>query len=191
MSQQYYYLVSSLPLVQLGERPTLSSEQFLEMCVGEVSEEELATLREMELVPRGGEGGSVVESAWSEWDTCIRNELVRHRAGELGVDVEGHMRDENDVFPTDRKQLEEVLAMGDPAARERALDDLRWRRLDDLETGHPFDFGALVLFRLRLLLAEKWAEQDRERGVRNLGRLIEDGLQQAGERRIAGEKQAV
>ena len=185
MSEQYYYLVSSLPLLKLGDSPLLTSERFLEMCAGEVSAEELDILREMSVVPRSDESCSEVERAWSEWDTCIRNELARYRAGELGVAVDEYVRDENDVFPTDRKQLEEILATRDPAARERALDDLRWRRLDDLETGHPFDFDALILYRLRLLLAEKWAEQDRERGGRNLGRLVESGLQQADEHRTS------
>ena len=187
MSPSYYYLISSLPLLRWGSRSPLSDADFLAQCEGQLDAAALAQLHAVALLPTGDSGSTASEASWHDWDDYIRNLLARARAGHLHRDVSPMLRPERDVFPTDRREVDELLANENPLERERALDQIRWRRLDGLEAGHPFDFDRLVVYRLKLLLLEKWMQFDSESGTRNLGELVEAGLQQAAGQRVATE----
>ena len=50
-----------------------------------------------------------------------------------------------------------------PLEREKLLDLARWRKLEELEQGHLFDFDSLGAYRCKLLIAEKW--QKRASGI--------------------------
>jgi hypothetical protein len=186
MSSSYYYLISSLPLLRWGNRPSLSSAEFLAQCDGELPEQDLAELTGVSLVPRES-GRNPAERRWIAWDGYLRNQIARGRARHLHLDVAAQLRDETDAFPTDRKELDEALAQDSPLERERAIDHLRWRRLEDFESGHPFDLDRLVIYRLKLLLFEKWARFDSETGTANFAELVDAGLRQAAEQRVSTE----
>ena len=183
MNGSFYYLVSSLPLLRWGSRPALSSEDFLAHCEGQVPPDLLADLARVSLVPRDG-AESAAEKGWGAWDTCMRNHVARARAHHLHRDANPALREETDAFPNDRKELDDALTQGNPLARERAIDHLRWRRLDELESGHLFDRDRLVVYRLKLLLLEKWSRFDAEVGARNLDELVAAGLLQAADERV-------
>ncbi len=187
MSSSYYYLLSSLPLLRWGTRPAVADGDFLAQCEGQIPLAALAELRAVSLEPGGDHSPAGTETAWHAWDDYIRNLLVRARASHQHRDPAPMLRPEADVFPTERREVDELLANDNPLERERALDHLRWRRLDSLEAGHPFDFDRLVVYRLKLLLLDKWTRFDSETGARNLAELVEAGLEQAAEQRVATE----
>jgi len=187
MSPSYYYLISSLPLLRWGSRSPLSATDFLAQCEGQLDASALAALSAVALLPTGDAETTGIEADWHDWDDYIRNLLARARAGHQHRDVSPILRPERDVFPTERREVDELLANDQPLERERALDQMRWRRLDGLEAGHSFDFDRLVVYRLKLLLLEKWMQFDSESGTRNLGELVEAGLQQAAGLRVATE----
>ena len=62
---------------------------------------------------------------------------------------------------------------GNPLEREIALWRLRWRRLEDLETGHHFDLTILILYFLKLQIAERLARFDADAGMRHFHTLSE------------------
>ncbi|MBT3288609.1 MAG: DUF2764 family protein [Victivallales bacterium] len=187
MSRSYYYLISSLPLLRWANPPSMSSDEFLAQCEEQVPADVLADLRDVSLIPRAELAPSDAETRWVEWDGYIRNQLVHTRAAHLRQEAAHMLRDEPGAFPTDRKELDEILPSDDPLERERALDHMRWRRLEGMESGHPFDRDRLVIYRLKLLLLEKWARFDGDTGSRNLADLVDVGLRQASERRITTE----
>jgi hypothetical protein len=187
MSSSHYYLVSSLLPLRWGSRPPLSSADFLAQCEGQLSVGELGALRAVTLTPPEGREPHGAEARWHSWDNYVRNLLTASRAAILHRDPADMLRPERDVFPGDRREIEELLANDNPLERERALDQIRWRQLEELESGHPFDFDRLTVYRLKLLLLEKWAQFDAKNGERNLAGLVETGLQQAAEQRVASE----
>jgi hypothetical protein len=187
---EYYYLVSTLPLLCLDDPPPLTSEAFLELCRAHVDEAGFRRLRAVDLIPDGEPGGAV-DRGWRAWETYVRNLLATLRGGALRRETGDSLRPEIDVFPGDRRRLEEIMNEDDPAARERALDELRWRRLDDLAVGHHFDVEALVVYRLRLRIMEKWAARESERGKDNLTQLVDAGVDQAEKRRHTTEAQTL
>lgn len=191
MATDFYYLVGSLPLLRLGDAPPLDSAAFLERCRSELSAAQFARLERAALCPASDAAPPVAETEqrWQAWETYLRNTVVRVRVARQKLDPGPWLRPETDVFPSQTREIEEILAKDDPAARELALDETRWRRLDELASGHMFDLDALVIYRLRLLLVEKWTALDDDEGRAHRDRLVADLVEQAHEQRTATEQQ--
>ena len=165
---QYYYLVSSLPGLSLGTVPDLRTPAFLEHCRTLGGDDLHSRLASVSLLPDSGwMPTSAAGRGWCAWETYVRNLLV-HRRASTPSQAEHWLHDEADVFPGVMRLVEDALNVGDPLAREAALDRLRWQCLNDLATGHDFDFDALVIYRLRLLLAEKTADADTDASAARL-----------------------
>jgi len=185
MAAQFYYQVSALPMVRFGEAAPWSPEAFLAFCQSQLPAGIAAALERVALEP-DGQPCCDVERRWQTWEGCLRNGLVRLRAARLGLDGSSWLRPEEDVFPGDRRRIEEVMANPDPLTRERELDRLRWQRLDDLAVEHDFDLAALVLYKLRLLLASRWTGRTAATGRPVHESLVAAGTEQASGRRSAG-----
>ncbi len=181
----YYYLVSSLPMLRLEEAPAWNSAAFLDACRGHLEPGRLAALAASDLVPAAAEAPSccAAESRWRAWETWLRNSLADARAAGRSGEQGSWKRPETDVFPGLRRQLEEALNAANPLLREQALDRLRWQFLDALKVGCEFAFDALFVYRLQLLLAEKWAAVDAAAGGKRLQELVAAATARAQEKR--------
>ena len=174
----YYYFVSSLPMLRLGESVPISSEEYLDGCRSQLSTEFIEKIEQVALVP-DGTPRSATEKQWQDWETYFRNALVRHRVEGTGKKPDQWLRKETDVFPGLETRIEEAYATENPASRQFALDEIRWDKLDDLSIYHPYDLGALVIYRLRLLLAEEWSVLDTDTGYDQLENILTDVEEQA------------
>jgi hypothetical protein len=105
----------------------------------------------------------------------------------MGVDAERWLRPEPDVWPSLQREVDEALSQDDPLRRQRALDEVRWRQLDDIVQGHQFSFGALVVYKLRLALVERSLETGSEQGRKLLEALTESARRKAEEQRVLVE----
>lgn len=168
---QFYYLISSLPMLTFDEVPSIDTPKFLDFCDGFVLPEELEALTELSLSPSDLDGGSRV-SEWSVWETLLRNRLVIKR-GKPGVDTDKYLRNESDCFSEIDKGVQEAYLKSDPLEREDLLDQMRWTRLEDLEVGHEFDFKKLCLYKIKLMLCEKRTGRNKDRGSDNYDNIIE------------------
>lgn len=186
MSRDYYYLVSMLPMLSLGDKPLFGSGLFLEHCAAQIAPDLQAQLAAIELVPNGHPCCDL-DRRWQAWETYIRNRLVSLRAAKLQQDATKWLKSDSDAFPTDGRTLDELVNNRDPLSRERGLDELRWQRIDDFCVGHDFDFDTLVAYRLRLLLAEKWIAGSAETGRENLDNLVQQRFGEAERVRVAVE----
>lgn len=169
---EYYYLASSLPMLMPDLDPVMSLEDFEEQCSDWLSPEELAVINDLGLVPGGGHAPGSAGARWNDWETCLRNRLARGRSGS-GQELENILREESDCYGEIELGVAETLASTDPMEREKMLDALRWRFLDDLETGHTFDFDALCVYKLKLLLRLKWTGRAVNTGRENLAKTID------------------
>jgi hypothetical protein len=183
--QSFYFLISSLPGLLLGEKPKLTSEEFLDQCASALPPSDFDALCEISLLPRTDEACCEAERRWQDIETYIRNQIVRQRSTNKPGAAEEWLRDERDAFPGLQRVLNEALDIADPAQREYQLDAIRWQQLDDFEVTHEFDFNKLATYRLKLLIAEKWAAADVERGHANLTALLKDLVASAHDHRIA------
>ncbi|OIO79981.1 MAG: hypothetical protein COZ98_03950 [Candidatus Omnitrophica bacterium CG_4_8_14_3_um_filter_43_15] len=144
MPGYYIYLASSLPMLHFGAKPPFTSERFLKMCEGLVSEADTMLLENPSLLQ------------WQAFDTALRNELVKIRAGRIHKDPLVYLRE---GASTDTG----IAVIAANACRnpsildaEKYLDEQRWRFLDELLFGHYFDIDFLIIYALKLRILQRW-----------------------------------
>jgi len=165
----YYYLISSLPMLMFDEKALLSVEEFNDTCADKISERELKLIKELSLVPEAEQfypTGSAAEN-WRQWEVCLRNRIASHRAPH-GKDIHGYLQEEKACFTEIDTGILEAFGLKNPLEREKYFDQMRWNALENFESGHHFDFDKLCIYKLKLLLLEKWNERQVEQGETNL-----------------------
>ena len=84
MSGYYIYLISSLPMLHFGAKPPFSMEKFFSVCAELISPEDLEALKDS--LKDFGEG------RYRDFETALRNELVKIRAQRKHLDASRFLR---------------------------------------------------------------------------------------------------
>ena len=173
MSSYYIYLISSLPMLHFGEKAPFSSDYFLGMCRELIPDDDLELIK---LAARSSIDICPIKQPtlkiWCEFETTLRNELVKVRAVRRKIDPSRYMR--RNGFVDNRITQLAINAVRNPSIleAERILDQGRWRVLDELTLQHYFDIDLLIVYALRLLILEKWDRVD----TADTLRLVEETL---------------
>ncbi len=170
---EYYYLVGSLPMLDLDTTPPMSEEEFVAICADWLPKDLLARLGTLSLIPpKDIQKGESATDRWNVWETRLRNALAVRRARREGGGgdraAEKFTRENPDFFSEIEDGVQEAFAKQSPLEREDLLDTLRWRELETLGAGHEFDFDKLCVYKLKLLLLAKRAARNTESGRENL-----------------------
>lgn len=187
----YFYFLSSLPMLRSGEKPPISYDLFMARCREFLGDELASEIGRLQLLPDDARKNMTpVEAAWHDFETFLRN-----TAGNIR---KSHIRKSNAVMTKhetkylsalEAKRIEEILSISSPLERENALDNLRWKFLDGLEVQNAFNKGAVELYALRLLLLEKQASRQYESGKAAFDKLMNAGLEKALQVRTTEEVQ--
>lgn len=168
----YYYIVASLPPLELGHAPPLTKEEFLFQCQGVLSEQKQA---EVESILDGtpercesGYGCSLVNA-----ETQLRNAVARTRASKTGVDARPYLREHSEFSNWVEKLANDAFTRENPRERELALDHARWHIADELAGVSPFSFGRVLAFAVKLRIALRWDSMDKDVGKRKVEDFIE------------------
>ena len=158
MADFYPYLIASLPMLHFGMKPPFSFERFLENCRQFIPEKDFQLLRTLpppETYSDEGKRHEIVRK-WIQFDSALRNEVVKIRAHRNQVDPGMYLRPERYSGPS----LAQVVTAANMGASvldgERSLDETRWRMLDELATGHYFDLELLIIYAYKLLILQRW-----------------------------------
>jgi hypothetical protein len=158
MANYYIYLISSLPALSFGAKPPLSFDNFLKACEGLISDEDMGIIRS---VKNPGFNCATVNNVTLRelvaFETMLRNELVKIRASRKKIDPAKYLREE--TCPESVHAAHIAINASRKTAlleTEKALDQERWARLDELAIGHYFDLDILVLYACKLLMLERW-----------------------------------
>jgi len=157
MAVFYPYLVASLPMLHFGMKPPFSFERFLDICCPLIPEKDCRVLRTLPQPEQYSEKGTrpPVSQRWIEFDIALRNELVKIRAAKKHRDPSAYLRPGYSGIPLPPA----VMAATVPDQvldGEKALDEVRWKELEDLATDHYFDLEFLILYAYRLLILLRW-----------------------------------
>lgn len=158
MAGYYTYVLSALPGLSFGHKPLLTYAGFLEGCRGLIDEDEVSVLSRLD----GWDWSRPVPAevfllkAWRLFEVALRNELVRLRSSRKHADAARYLR--ADGWRDSWVAQVALNAVRQPAAleAEKLLDEERWKKLDELCLGHYFDFEALLVYGLKLLILERW-----------------------------------
>ena len=148
----YYFVTASLPMLQYDKPAGITRGYFLELCGAHLKPADFEQLAEAELfgytaqTPR-----STVYTAYREWETELRNELVKLRAPRLGRDAESFLK-QGEVVLAERALARRAFDEASPLQAEELLNKARWQYLEELEFGHYFDLHKLIVYYLKLQL---------------------------------------
>ncbi len=185
MASDFFYFISSLPLLRFGEKSVLTYGTFLSRSMDCLSEPEVAVLDSLQLCPppQAVSALPVIEQWYSE-ETYLRNLVAGYRARSRKQDSGRWQRDSSEYSAQLIKRIEEIMALPNAWEKEQALDLIRWQRLDELGAGHLFDFPTVIVYALRLLILEKRRRREEEAGSRFAAVLVEAGQEQAAKQRV-------
>lgn len=150
----YYFFSATLPELHPGATPPLTLAEF-------------DADAELQLTPRhyrmlvDEDPAARVYGEMRRFEEYMRTRIAEKRAEKLKLPAD---------FPEPEAFYGEVdAALGrisqlDPAERERAVDELRWKMLDELTWKSEFDFDHICAYRIRLRLAEKYRGRDAKCG---------------------------
>lgn len=172
--KDYWYLVSSLPYLRFGEKPSMGAEAFRAACVGWLSEDELSVV---DAVLDGREPPAGTASAWWNGEVQLRDAVVRVRAKNRGTDASPFMKSYAGFSATIEKMVTDAFTRPDPLEQEMELDRARWSLIEGQAVAEPFGFAAVLAFAVKVCIAERWAKMDDEAGRANVEELISGAVE--------------
>ena len=114
---------------------------------------------------------------WFRFDLDLRNATVAFLNDSLGrpegQDLVLLAEREAEEFP-EEEDAQEVLNRADLLRRERGLDDLRWRKIDELTAMDVFNLESILGFVAKLKIIDRWLQLDPEAGRTLFRKLVED-----------------
>ncbi len=158
MANYYVYFISSLPMLHFERGVPFSFKRFLEMCAEFIPEEDMQILDNLPQ-PKDYLGlgfRQPVIAAWVNFDTALRNEVVKVRAAHRPAEGPKYLRQQS--FTEARLAQLAFAAYKNPSLleKEKMLDQARWNFLDELTFGHYFDLDFLIIYAYKLMLLERW-----------------------------------
>jgi hypothetical protein len=165
----YWYLVASLPMLRLGEKPPMDATAFRAACTGHLLADELAAV---EAVLENREPVAGPASPLWNAEVQLRDAVVRVRAKNRGVDSSRFVRPHPEFRVAIEKRVTDAFTRPNPLEQELELDRVRWMLADELALTDPFGFPGVLAFAAKVRLAERWAKMDEETGRKNVEELI-------------------
>ncbi len=169
----YTYFISSLPALYFDMKLPFSFDEFLKRAEDLISDDGIGALRKLADIRNLTEGtDNRTIRDFSAFEITLRNELAKIRASRKHMDENEHIK-EGGYFDAAINQLAiNAHKSASVPEGEKMIDEARWQKLDELSMGHYFDFDALAIYAVKLLILEKWNNVKKA----NSGKLVEETL---------------
>ncbi|MBN1686172.1 MAG: DUF2764 family protein [Spirochaetales bacterium] len=167
---QYYYAVSSLPHLSFDSETFPSDEQFVALCRENLSKADLRAVLQLDLTDEKLPEAALVKK-WFGWNSSLQADLAFLRAQGRGKNADEYQN--VDRIAGTEEVAREAFAASSPLAAEQVIERGRWSFLDELEVGHYFDLGKLVVYRLRISILERKATFQTDTGRTNFRRIYD------------------
>jgi len=164
MQNKYYYLIASLPYLEMEAEMEISEDAFLYDCRKWLTEADLETLNSAATSynePKENDNSLIVR--WKEFDGELKKELAAIR------EVKKNGASEKSGQETAR----EIIEQETPLLMEQEFEKSRWRFLDNEEAKYDFDINSLVIYYLKLQILERLDSFDKEKGEERFYKLCE------------------
>ena len=167
---QYYFLVASLPHLEIGAASPLTTAA-LDGMLSETLPE--SRLRAVTAYAGGGTFPDTcrVYREMAAFETYLRTRIAQKRAERAGIAFTP--AEPEAYFSEVDFGLAQASSCANPLEREFVVDRLRWARLDELALGHDFDFDALCIYRAKLFIVNKYNNFRKESGTVNFAAALE------------------
>ncbi|MFH1837028.1 MAG: DUF2764 family protein [Candidatus Omnitrophota bacterium] len=149
--REYYYLKASLPYLTFNKAPLMSGEDFLTEGRKWMDPKDLKMLERTKLedhVIRDDE--TRVSFDWKIFNSEFKKEIAAARKKVPGK------------IPS--KRVKRIMKQETPLDSEIMIEKIRWDHLEDKELLFGFDINALIIYFLKLQIAERLASFDKDKG---------------------------
>ncbi len=171
----HWYLVSSLPVLRLGEKPAMSMDAFRAACAGHLSNDEFAAI-DAALENREPAPG-LASKHWNA-EVQLRDAVVRVRAKNRSTDAAPFLKPYDGFSVAIEEQVTDAFARPDPLEQELALDEARWLLADELAVTEPFGFSGVLAFAIKVRMADRWAGLDETIGQEKVEEFVLSALEE-------------
>ncbi len=151
---QYYYTVSSLPMLDYDDPGDLKYEDYLDECRKWLKPGEAAVLEASRISPERENTLPGIAEVYRKWEISLRNELVLLRSASMGLNPEDFLAP-SEPFPDTAALAASAFKEESPLEAENILNRGRWDFIESLKAGHFFDLEYLVLYSLQLQILER------------------------------------
>jgi len=167
ISRNYYYFIASLPHINYGDKPPVSSDEFTGQCENYLSRGDLSLLKYCHFDPKlavetVGHTGSAFIDQFLLWERARILALASLRAARL-------KRPFAEEVPHDLPRAEalakSVFEMDDPLQAEISIDRARWGVLDEMLGLEFFSVNRIYVYLWKLELLERRLRFDTEKGA--------------------------
>ncbi len=173
----HWYLVSSLPVLRLGEKPAMGVEAFRSACAGHLSDDEVAAVDAV-FENREPKAGGTPAAQWWNSEVQLRDAVVRVRAKNHGVDASPFLKSYDGFSVAIEKQVTDAFARPNPLEQELAFDEARWVLADEIALAEPFGFSGVLAFAIKVRMAELWATMDETVGQEKVEEFVLSALEE-------------
>ncbi|AAX17436.1 MULTISPECIES: DUF2764 family protein [Borrelia] len=165
MLSPYYYVMSSLPYLDLKIGKGGSISGFFDNIEIALSREDFLCLKDLS-ESRFARGNLKVIDQFLEFEEMMRYTLATIRAEKLGFSRDVYL--ESSYFSSYYLGILKPLCLKEnPFEVELGLDMLKWQFLTELEVGNDFNFEKLVIYLLKLMLVSRRSLFIEEIGEKN------------------------
>jgi len=187
----YEYIIASLPVLQQSSRER-NTQHSAEALIAEIREQLSSSDREVldfflsgyspdvlgvDFYTRALSHRSAFVRGFFGYDLGLRNTKVEYLNTSLsrpkGQDVVTPEGMEECEFEGKSKVMA-ILSLKDILERERGLDDLLWKKTDELTVMEVFSLDAILGFVAKLKITDRWEKLDPETGMQYFRKLVGD-----------------
>ncbi|WP_024655689.1 DUF2764 family protein [Borrelia hispanica] len=153
MLSSYYYIISSLPYLDLKVGKVWSISEFFDNVEIVLSSEDFLFIKDLSEF-RFNKESSKVTKRFFEFEEIIRYTLSVIRAEKLGFEKDIYL--ESPYFSNYYLGVLKPLCLKEnPFEVELGIDILKWQFLTELEVGNEFNFEKLIIYFLKLMLISR------------------------------------
>ncbi|MCQ2120157.1 MAG: DUF2764 domain-containing protein [Bacteroidales bacterium] len=176
MGNNYEYIISSLPAVSLDWKGAGgTSDSYVDWIRTQLGAEDNRTLdvlldgfKDENLTEEFyrnalGHGNSFIRNYFT-FDLCVRNGKARFLNKAFGMPADQDTINIWDGEFIEAGKLQEALEAEDLITREKNLDDLMWRKIEEITTFNYFDLDVVLAFVAKLHIIYRWLSLDPETG---------------------------
>lgn len=163
MSTAYYYFAATLGVLEFGMPAPQTCEAFLEDCWRLLSEQDA---RDVRIVLEGGQEGfsNQIIKEWLFFENQLANHAAWLRASNMGKDPSVHIRGEYVEDPFIMDVLVYAQESFNPLEAEKVIAKAKWEKIDDMISGHFFDFEIIAAYAIKLKILERFAVLGSDKG---------------------------
>lgn len=172
----YEYIIASLPVIGADKPLSLETLEELQGFIYEQLEED--DRKKVDILTDSLDPDKLGEEFYTEalkdknrfireyfgFDLQVRNAKVLHLNRALGRAEKMDIFMETETEPELSSTLEKIYSDPDILAKERAIDQLLWEKIDEITIFNYFDLDAVLGFVAKLHIVQRWSNLDEETG---------------------------